>query len=105
MIYLQADWIAMNYVPFAENVTKMVVRLYQNTAKHPVVIKGAVLEKIIKVCIATKCPVVKKCPVFEKLLSYGLVFFLQFFIKIELKMKTYSHVCILCIFKNCFQFF
>ncbi|KAK2183610.1 hypothetical protein NP493_305g02026 [Ridgeia piscesae] len=45
----QADWVAMNYVPFAEAIVGMVTELYRATAKHPSVIHGHVLQNIVKV--------------------------------------------------------
>ena len=45
----QADWVAMNYVPFAEKVVDMVTDLYKATANHPAVIQEHVLQHIIKV--------------------------------------------------------
>jgi hypothetical protein len=41
----------MNYVPFAESVTRSVSGLYKAVYKHPVVTKGCVLEKILRVSL------------------------------------------------------
>ena len=47
--FLKATWVSMNYVPFAEAVIILVVDLYKKTANHRAVIKGNVLESIVKV--------------------------------------------------------
>jgi len=44
----QADWVAMNYVPFAEAVVEQVVTLYRATANHPAVRDQAVTQAIVK---------------------------------------------------------
>nr|XP_006825120.1 PREDICTED: protein MON2 homolog [Saccoglossus kowalevskii] len=44
----QPEWIAMNYVPFAEKSLQMVVELYRHTATHQSVIEEHVLQNIIK---------------------------------------------------------
>lgn len=46
---LQAEWVALNYVPFAERSLEVVVDLYHKTACHKAVITEKVLESIIKV--------------------------------------------------------
>lgn len=45
----QAEWVALNYVPFAERSLEVVVDLYQKTACHKAVISEKVLQNIIKV--------------------------------------------------------
>lgn len=47
--YLQAEWVALNYVPFAERSLEVVVDLYHKTACHKAVINEKVLQNIIKV--------------------------------------------------------
>ncbi|XP_018610506.2 protein MON2 homolog isoform X2 [Scleropages formosus] len=44
----QAEWVALNYVPFAERSLEVVVELYQKTACHKAVVSEKVLEDIIK---------------------------------------------------------
>ncbi|XP_070611694.1 protein MON2 homolog isoform X2 [Erythrolamprus reginae] len=44
----QAEWVALNYVPFAERSLEVVVDLYQKTACHKAVVNERVLENIIK---------------------------------------------------------
>ncbi|XP_069760292.1 protein MON2 homolog isoform X2 [Narcine bancroftii] len=44
----QAEWVALNYVPFAEKSLDVVVDLYQKTACHKAVVNEKVLQKIIK---------------------------------------------------------
>uniref|UniRef100_UPI00358F2E5D protein MON2 homolog isoform X2 n=1 Tax=Myxine glutinosa TaxID=7769 RepID=UPI00358F2E5D len=44
----QAEWVVMNYVPFAETALRVVVELYQKAACHKAVINAMVLEKIVK---------------------------------------------------------
>ncbi|XP_072341125.1 protein MON2 homolog isoform X2 [Scyliorhinus torazame] len=44
----QAEWVALNYVPFAEKSLEVVVDLYQKTACHKAVVNEKVLQKIIK---------------------------------------------------------
>uniref|UniRef100_A0A8C7ZLI8 Protein MON2 homolog n=1 Tax=Oryzias sinensis TaxID=183150 RepID=A0A8C7ZLI8_9TELE len=46
--YNQAEWVALNYVPFAERSLEVVVDLYQKTACHKAVISEKVLQNIIK---------------------------------------------------------
>uniref|UniRef100_A0A8C7PNT8 Protein MON2 homolog n=1 Tax=Oncorhynchus mykiss TaxID=8022 RepID=A0A8C7PNT8_ONCMY len=46
--YNQAEWVALNYVPFAERSLEMVVDLYHKTACHKAVINEKVLQNIIK---------------------------------------------------------
>ncbi|XP_061085397.1 protein MON2 homolog isoform X2 [Conger conger] len=46
--YSQAEWVALNYVPFAERSLEVVVDLYQKTACHKAVIAESVLQNIIK---------------------------------------------------------
>ena len=41
----------MNYVPFTEAIIVMIVELYVKTASHRAVIKGQVLQQIVKVFI------------------------------------------------------
>lgn len=49
-LLLQAEWVALNYVPFAERSLEVVVDLYHKTACHKAVINEKVLQNIIKVC-------------------------------------------------------
>ncbi|XP_077982841.1 protein MON2 homolog [Glandiceps talaboti] len=44
----QPEWIAMNYVPFAEKSLHMVVELYKTTATYKSVVEEHVLQNIIK---------------------------------------------------------
>ncbi|KAK3745647.1 hypothetical protein RRG08_015435 [Elysia crispata] len=44
----QADWVIMNFVPFAEHSVTMVVDLFRATASHPAVIKAEILQHILK---------------------------------------------------------
>ncbi|XP_038144487.1 protein MON2 homolog isoform X3 [Cyprinodon tularosa] len=46
--YNQAEWVALNYVPFAERSLEVVVYLYHKTACHKAVINEKVLQSIIK---------------------------------------------------------
>nr|XP_019587982.1 PREDICTED: protein MON2 homolog isoform X4 [Rhinolophus sinicus] len=46
--YNQAEWVALNYVPFAERSLEVVVDLYQKTACHKAVVNEKVLQNIIK---------------------------------------------------------
>uniref|UniRef100_A0A8C9ST09 Protein MON2 homolog n=1 Tax=Scleropages formosus TaxID=113540 RepID=A0A8C9ST09_SCLFO len=46
--YNQAEWVALNYVPFAERSLEVVVELYQKTACHKAVVSEKVLQNIIK---------------------------------------------------------
>ncbi|KAJ8373865.1 hypothetical protein SKAU_G00044450 [Synaphobranchus kaupii] len=46
--YSQAEWVALNYVPFAERSLEVVVDLYQKTACHKAVISESVLQNIVK---------------------------------------------------------
>lgn len=45
----QAEWVALNYVPFAERSLEVVVDLYHKTACHKAVINEKVLQNVIKV--------------------------------------------------------
>lgn len=47
----QAEWVALNYVPFAERSLEVLVDLYHKTACHKAVINEKVLQNIIKVCL------------------------------------------------------
>lgn len=49
LLPLQAEWVALNYVPFAERSLEVVVDLYHKTACHKAVINEKVLQNIIKV--------------------------------------------------------
>ncbi|KAM9071247.1 protein MON2 homolog isoform 3-T3 [Megaptera novaeangliae] len=44
----KAEWVALNYVPFAERSLEVVVDLYQKTACHKAVVNEKVLQNIIK---------------------------------------------------------
>lgn len=46
--YNQAEWVALNYVPFAERSVEVVLDLYQKTACHKAVVSEKVLQNIIK---------------------------------------------------------
>ncbi|XP_040200148.1 protein MON2 homolog isoform X4 [Rana temporaria] len=46
--YNQAEWVALNYVPFAEKSLEVVVDLYQKTACHKAVVNEKVLQNVIK---------------------------------------------------------
>uniref|UniRef100_A0A8C7GGC0 Protein MON2 homolog n=1 Tax=Oncorhynchus kisutch TaxID=8019 RepID=A0A8C7GGC0_ONCKI len=46
--YNQAEWVALNYVPFAERSLEVVVDQYHKTACHKAVINEKVLQNIIK---------------------------------------------------------
>uniref|UniRef100_A0A8C1MLQ2 Protein MON2 homolog n=1 Tax=Cyprinus carpio TaxID=7962 RepID=A0A8C1MLQ2_CYPCA len=46
--YNQAEWVALNYVPFAERSLEVMVDLYHKTACHKAVINEKVLQNIIK---------------------------------------------------------
>lgn len=46
---LQTDWVAMNYVPFAEKSLEFTADLYKSTARHPVVMEEHVLQNILRV--------------------------------------------------------
>lgn len=48
-VCVQAEWVALNYVPFAERSLEVVVDLYHKTACHKAVITEKVLQNIIKV--------------------------------------------------------
>lgn len=50
LFYPQAEWVALNYVPFAERSLEVMVDLYHKTACHKAVINEKVLQNIIKVC-------------------------------------------------------
>ncbi|XP_069760294.1 protein MON2 homolog isoform X4 [Narcine bancroftii] len=47
-LFAPAEWVALNYVPFAEKSLDVVVDLYQKTACHKAVVNEKVLQKIIK---------------------------------------------------------
>uniref|UniRef100_A0A3P9HX81 Protein MON2 homolog n=1 Tax=Oryzias latipes TaxID=8090 RepID=A0A3P9HX81_ORYLA len=47
-LFAPAEWVALNYVPFAERSLEVVVDLYQKTACHKAVISEKVLQNIIK---------------------------------------------------------
>nr|XP_032810106.1 protein MON2 homolog isoform X2 [Petromyzon marinus] len=47
-LFAPAEWVAMNYVPFAERALELVVELYQKTACHKAVVNENVLQEIIK---------------------------------------------------------
>ncbi|XP_041965197.1 protein MON2 homolog isoform X2 [Alosa sapidissima] len=47
-LFAPAEWVALNYVPFAERSLEVVVDLYQKTACHKAVINEKVLQNIIK---------------------------------------------------------
>lgn len=53
LLYLQAEWVALNYVPFAERSLEVMVDLYHKTACHKAVINEKVLQNIIKVSDTT----------------------------------------------------
>ncbi|XP_018111526.1 protein MON2 homolog isoform X7 [Xenopus laevis] len=46
--YNQAEWVALNYVPFAEKSLEVMVDLYQKTACHKAVVNEKVLQNVIK---------------------------------------------------------
>uniref|UniRef100_A0A1A8BF50 Protein MON2 homolog n=1 Tax=Nothobranchius kadleci TaxID=1051664 RepID=A0A1A8BF50_NOTKA len=47
-LFAPAEWVALNYVPFAERSLEVVVDMYQKTACHKAVINEKVLQNIIK---------------------------------------------------------
>uniref|UniRef100_A0A8C7QZX8 Protein MON2 homolog n=1 Tax=Oncorhynchus mykiss TaxID=8022 RepID=A0A8C7QZX8_ONCMY len=47
-LFTPAEWVALNYVPFAERSLEVVVDQYQKTACHKAVINEKVLQNIIK---------------------------------------------------------
>ncbi|XP_041110331.1 protein MON2 homolog isoform X1 [Polyodon spathula] len=47
-LFAPAEWVALNYVPFAEKSLEVVADLYQKTACHKAVVSEKVLKKIIK---------------------------------------------------------
>ncbi|XP_062245338.1 protein MON2 homolog isoform X1 [Platichthys flesus] len=47
-LFAPAEWVALNYVPFAERSLEVVVDLYHKTACHKAVISEKVLQNIIK---------------------------------------------------------
>ncbi|KAJ3596929.1 hypothetical protein NHX12_003329 [Muraenolepis orangiensis] len=47
-LFAPAEWVALNYVPFAERSLEVVVDLYQKTACHKAVIGEKVLQNIVK---------------------------------------------------------
>lgn len=56
----QAEWVALNYVPFAERSLEVVVDLYHKTACHKAVINEKVLQNVIKVLYQTLHTIVSK---------------------------------------------
>ncbi|XP_033121689.1 protein MON2 homolog isoform X2 [Anneissia japonica] len=46
---LQAEWVSMNYVPFAEKSLSMTTSLYKKTATRPAVMEQQVLQNILRV--------------------------------------------------------
>ncbi|KAK9890442.1 hypothetical protein WA026_010528 [Henosepilachna vigintioctopunctata] len=42
-----SEWVSMNYIPFGEKATLMVVKLYERTAENPEVVGSGILHKII----------------------------------------------------------
>ncbi|XP_071483188.1 protein MON2 homolog [Diadema antillarum] len=46
---VQSDWVAMNYVPFAEKALQLTSDLYRSTAEHPAVMEQRVLQNILRV--------------------------------------------------------
>lgn len=60
---VQAEWVALNYVPFAERSLEVVVDLYHKTACHKAVINEKVLQSIIKVFLhAHSCIIIAPHP-------------------------------------------
>ncbi|KAM4676141.1 LOW QUALITY PROTEIN: protein MON2 homolog [Discoglossus pictus] len=47
-LFAPAEWVALNYVPFAEKSLEVVVDLYQKTACHKAVVNEKVLQNVIK---------------------------------------------------------
>ncbi|XP_037306356.2 protein MON2 homolog isoform X1 [Pungitius pungitius] len=47
-LFAPAEWVALNYVPFAERSLEVVVDLYHKTACHKAVINEKVLQNVIK---------------------------------------------------------
>uniref|UniRef100_A0A0K8RZE2 Protein MON2 homolog n=1 Tax=Crotalus horridus TaxID=35024 RepID=A0A0K8RZE2_CROHD len=47
-LFAPAEWVALNYVPFAERSLEVVLDLYQKTACHKAVVNERVLQNIIK---------------------------------------------------------
>ncbi|XP_028908969.1 protein MON2 homolog isoform X2 [Ornithorhynchus anatinus] len=47
-LFAPAEWVALNYVPFAERSLEVVVDLYQKTACHKAVVNEKVLQNVIK---------------------------------------------------------
>ncbi|XP_052646763.1 protein MON2 homolog isoform X7 [Harpia harpyja] len=47
-LFAPAEWVALNYVPFAERSLEVVVDLYQKTACHKAVVTEKVLQNVIK---------------------------------------------------------
>ncbi|KAM4747142.1 protein MON2 homolog isoform 1-T1 [Rhinophrynus dorsalis] len=47
-LFAPAEWVALNYVPFAEKSLEVVVDLYQKTACHKAVVSEKVLQNVIK---------------------------------------------------------
>ena len=48
---MQADWVAMNYVPLAEGVLRLTVQLYRTTASQTSVVQKEVAYDIVKVSL------------------------------------------------------
>uniref|UniRef100_A0A6I8RD77 Protein MON2 homolog n=1 Tax=Xenopus tropicalis TaxID=8364 RepID=A0A6I8RD77_XENTR len=48
-LFAPAEWVALNYVPFAEKSLEVMVDLYQKTACHKAVVNEKVLQNVIKV--------------------------------------------------------
>lgn len=59
LFFFQAEWVALNYVPFAERSLEVVVDLYQKTACHKAVVNEKVLQNIIKVKTVLFCLYIK----------------------------------------------
>ncbi|XP_031754740.1 protein MON2 homolog isoform X8 [Xenopus tropicalis] len=47
-LFAPAEWVALNYVPFAEKSLEVMVDLYQKTACHKAVVNEKVLQNVIK---------------------------------------------------------
>uniref|UniRef100_A0A087Y5F1 Protein MON2 homolog n=1 Tax=Poecilia formosa TaxID=48698 RepID=A0A087Y5F1_POEFO len=60
--YNQAEWVALNYVPFAERSLEVVVDLYHKTACHKAVINEKVLQNIIKKTLRMPLGLKYACP-------------------------------------------
>ncbi|XP_056273170.1 protein MON2 homolog isoform X4 [Pseudoliparis swirei] len=57
-LFAPAEWVALNYVPFAERSLEVVVDLYHKTACHKAVINEKVLQNIIKAVTTSGNPAV-----------------------------------------------